>query len=198
MHIRTGESKWLSVYVQETIDLNLSFEEVIEKLMDSAYRKLKTNQPSIEFGIRWGSVITHPPANNKRNINAPPVNINLYGDFDLPIHLEALVSMIRPLIKSKKHLGTQMLYVLATVPDDEASIRDSGSSRATTSQEAFERKVRRHQHFNVNSRLQQQTNSEISEESLIPHLIPALQSSNKYKTNIVARNAQQMVIVLRK
>jgi hypothetical protein len=143
MHIRIGESKWLSGYVQETIDLNLNFEVVIEKLIDSACRKLKTKspQPSIEFGIRWGSVITRPPANNKKTINAPPVNVNLYGDFDLPSHLEALVSMIRPFVKKKKHFGTQMLYVLATVSDEAHS---EAPTTSVTAQEAFEREVREH------------------------------------------------------
>jgi hypothetical protein len=140
MHIRTGESKWLPGYVQETIDLNLNFEKVIEKLLDSAYRKLKTKppQPSIEFSTRWGAVITRPPANNKKTMNASPVNINQYADFDLPSHLEALVSMIRPFVKSKKHFGTQMLYILATVSDGAPS---ETPARSITAQEAFEREV---------------------------------------------------------
>jgi len=140
MHIRTGETKWLPGYVQETIDLNLDFEKVIEKLMDSACRKLKTKspQPTIEFGTRWGAVITRPPANSKKTMNAPPVNVNQYADFDLPSNLEALVSMIRPFVKSKKHFGTQMLYVLARVSDGAHS---EAPATSVTAQEAFEREV---------------------------------------------------------
>ena len=141
MHIRVGETKWLPGYVQETIDLNLSFEKVIEKLMDSACRKLKTKspQPTIEFGTRWGAVITRPPANNKKTMNAPPVNINQYADFDLPSNLEALVSTIRAFVKSKKHFWTQMLYVLATVSDDGA--HSEAPARSLTAQEAVDREV---------------------------------------------------------
>ena len=140
MHICVGVTKWLPRYVQQTIDLNLSFEKVIEKLMDSACRKLKTKspQPTIEFGTRWGAVITRPPANNKKTMNAPPVNINQYADFDLPSNLEALVSTIRPFVKSKKHFGTQMLYVLATVSDGAHS---EAPARSLTVQEAFDCEV---------------------------------------------------------
>jgi hypothetical protein len=134
MHVRKGKSEWANSFLQETIDLNMPFDDIHDKFTEYARRKLKTNSRTCTFifATRWGVLNTRAASGGRKPKD--PVNPDHYADFDVATCLTALVQAIRSSISTKRGTTNHMLFVLAT-------LEDSLESRTTESQEVQEREV---------------------------------------------------------
>ena len=108
-------------HVQETIDLNMSLEDVIIVLEKHAMKKAKIsrNQAS-DLEFTFGTRYIAAPKNvstTVRKKNTPPVDVDGFADFETEGNLTALVGTIRDC-----KTGGMVLQVLATVeraPNDD-------------------------------------------------------------------------------
>jgi hypothetical protein len=124
MYVRRNDLSWANGLVNESIDVNQSFQEVINRLTGFAFDKLSlksldSSKCNITFGSKWGTGTTRIAPSNKKS--TAPVDVNLFADLKRESSYEALVRTIRASIQGKRGVGNHILYLIALVTDAETS-----------------------------------------------------------------------------
>lgn len=113
MHVQL-HGAFVRGYVQETIDLNISLENVFNTLKKHALKKAKiTHVQALDLDITFGTRYITAPKNvstGARKKNVPPVDVDGFADFETEGNLTTLVNSIR-----NCRTGNMVLQVLAIV-----------------------------------------------------------------------------------
>jgi hypothetical protein len=129
MYVRRNNLSRANGLVNDSIDVNQSFEEVIDRLTEFAFDKLSLKSDlgkyNITFGSKWGTCATRIVPSNKKSI--APIDINLFADLKRESSFKAFVHTIRASLRGKKGLGNHILYLIALVTNVETSETDKVS-----------------------------------------------------------------------